>query len=590
MNTPTPTLPTNPIEPGLARNDFLLLAACCLAFFGFSLVGGRPLTMHEGVLPQSAREMLADHDFVVPKNGGRPWLESPPLPQWTTVALYSLFGSGDQLWVARIGPALMGTLSVLLLAWMAGRLFGRTIGLLSGGVFATMYELVQYSWLAEDEIFLCALVTLAVSAFVWVEYVRADSAAPGSRNFFGARPWSLLLFFLALGATNLAKGIAFGTVMAAVSMATTLLWNRDFRRISFYCWFWGWLAYGAVALAWPLAAWLRYPDVVNVWFFDHMGRLDGDYQAITKPLWYYAKTLPGEIAPWTLIAPLGLWLTARTAFGERYSPWRFVWCWAIATPVVFSLPQGKNHHYLLHCIAPWGMLSAVALVWLHKKITTQPAIKPWVGPTVAAAVAATALIVVRHKLPDPWLFPTLLTVVPTTLAAAVWAVAQPRPRFAAGALFGVIALGFCGGHWYAGAYADLCRDDTAFLAKVRQIAKPDDQVFVDTKLGSLDEFRILYYLDGRTKALHNLSFLADSQIAKPQVLVVARASAESQLEPFGDVELVAQSAKTRREKSPADRFTLFRLTYRPDRPRVSTAAVRISPMQVMQREEGPFLR
>ena len=128
------------------------------------------------------------------------------------------------------------------------------------------------------------------------------------------------------------------------------------------------------------------------------------------------------------------------------------------------------------------------------------------------------------------------------------------------------------------------------MAKVRQIAKPNEQIFVDTKLGSLDEFRILYYLDERTKALHNLSFLADSQIEKPQVLVVARASARSQIEPFGDVEQVAQSAKTRREKSPADRFTLFRLTYRQDRPRVSTAAVRISPMQVMQREQGPVLR
>jgi 4-amino-4-deoxy-L-arabinose transferase-like glycosyltransferase len=75
-------------DAGLSRQDFLGLALCCLAFFGFSLVGGRPLTMHEGVLPQSAREMARDHDWVVPKNGGRPWLESPPLPQWCTVAIY----------------------------------------------------------------------------------------------------------------------------------------------------------------------------------------------------------------------------------------------------------------------------------------------------------------------------------------------------------------------------------------------------------------------------------------------------------------------------------------------------------------------
>ena len=74
----------------LQRGDYLLLGAFCLLFFGFSLIGGRPLSMHEGVLPQSAREMLADHDWVIPKNGGRPWLESPPLPQWVTVGIASL--------------------------------------------------------------------------------------------------------------------------------------------------------------------------------------------------------------------------------------------------------------------------------------------------------------------------------------------------------------------------------------------------------------------------------------------------------------------------------------------------------------------
>ena len=98
-------------QPGeaLRRTDYLLLASFCLLFFGFSLVGGRPLSMHEGVLPQTAREMLSDHDWVVPKNGGRPWLESPPLPQWITVGIASVIGRCDEVWIVRIGPALMGS-------------------------------------------------------------------------------------------------------------------------------------------------------------------------------------------------------------------------------------------------------------------------------------------------------------------------------------------------------------------------------------------------------------------------------------------------------------------------------------------------
>ena len=577
--------------PGLTRYDFLGLAAFCLLFFGISLVGGRPLTMHEGVLPQSAREMVRDHDWVVPKNGGRPWLESPPLPQWCTVALYTAFGRSDELWVARIGPALMGTLSVLLAAWMAGRLFGRTHGLLCGFIFATMYELVQYAWLAEDEIYLCALVTAAVAAFVNCEFVRRDSEQPGSRHFFGTRPASLFAFYVALGMTNLAKGLMFGTVMACVSIGTFLLFARDWRRISFYCSSWGWLTFVAIAAAWPFAAWLRYPDVADVWFFDHAGRLDGHYQAITKPVWYYLKTLPGEIAPWTPLALLGLWVSRATAYRERLSPERFVWCWAIATPLVFSLPSGKNHHYLLHCIAPWAMLSALALTWLRDRITARTDHRPWLAAAIVAVLPLAVLPLLRHKLDGPvWLFPSLMVGLPVAAGVATWLSLQVhRPRLAAASLFATVALAFAAGHLYAGAYADLCREDTRFLQEVRTFAGTDKPVFVDTKLASLDEFRILYYLDERTRALHNLSFLADEKIRHEEVYVVAKASAVDELRAFGDVSVVNQSTRTRRERSPSDRFTLFRLRYAPDRPRVAAEA-RISPMQVMQRAEGPYLR
>src|SRR5438105_2638891 len=137
-----------------------------------------------------------------------------------------------------------------------------------------------------------------------------------------------------------------------------LIWNGDLRRITYYLWFWGWLAFVAVAVAWPLAAYSRYPDVVDLWLFDHVGRLDGAYQAISEPFWYYLKVLPSEIAPWTLVIPIGLWLTRARALHTRYSPERFLWCWAILTPLVFSIPSGKHHHYLLHCLAPWAVLAA----------------------------------------------------------------------------------------------------------------------------------------------------------------------------------------------------------------------------------------
>src|SRR5205823_1949053 len=115
------------------------------------------------------------------------WLENPPLPQWITVAIGAVLGGCDRVCVVRIGPALAATLTVLLVARMAAGWFGRHVGILSGIVLATTYEFTQYAWLAEDEIYLCALCTLAIDAFVRVEFNRNTGPAVGL-NPFGSRP------------------------------------------------------------------------------------------------------------------------------------------------------------------------------------------------------------------------------------------------------------------------------------------------------------------------------------------------------------------------------------------------------------------
>jgi 4-amino-4-deoxy-L-arabinose transferase-like glycosyltransferase len=575
----------------LRHRDYLGLALYGLLFFGFSLVGGRPLTMHEAVLPETSREMLADRDWVVPKNGGRPWLESPPLPQWITVGVASLFGRCDEVWIARIPPALMATCAVLLAAWMAANWFGRTVGLLSGFVLATTYEFTQYAWLAEDEIFLCTLSTAAVALFARTEFFQRESSALGTRNFFKKRSWGLLALFAVLGLTNLAKGLLFGTVMTLVPIAGFLLWNADWRRIAWYFWFWGWLAFVAIAAAWPLAAYSRIPEVVDLWMFDHVGRLNGGYEDITQPWYYYAKMLPTNLAPWTIVVPLALWITRSRALTVRYSAERFVWCWSLLPPIVFSIPSGKHHHYMLHCTAPWAMLSALALVRLRGQVMQWPSRyrNPLNSLVTLALPVEVALWVVRHKIAGPeWLVPAAMLVWPVLVVAFSWATSHENPRVAATGLFATITLLFCAGHWYAGAYKDLCRDDTLFLQAAKAQSPRELPMLINADMKSLDEFRMQFYLGDRATAIHNLTFLADEKLPR-DLFVVSRAGHESEIAQYGDVERIATSAHTRREKSPADRLTLFRVKLHENLPRYSTAGVSISPMQTQGRAPGPFL-
>ncbi|MBI1830368.1 MAG: glycosyltransferase family 39 protein, partial [Planctomycetes bacterium] len=285
-----------PEKEPLQRWDYLWVGLYTLALYAIVLAVGGPLTLHEGVLSQTTKAMLANHDWLVPRYGDAPWLERPPLPQWIACAICTLIGHCDAEWNVRIGPALAGLVTVLLATWLAGRLFGRGVGLLSGLALATMYNFVRYSTLAEADIVLAPIVAGVLACYALLEVEDGSGPAtdanttpvPESQNFFAGRPWPVLGFFVLLGMTNLVKGLVFGMVIALAPIAAYQLWNHRGSSLAIflgffawavlaklagwrsafglaplalfmlgniglftrYLWLWGWLAFAAVALPW----------------------------------------------------------------------------------------------------------------------------------------------------------------------------------------------------------------------------------------------------------------------------------------------------------------------------------------------------
>src|SRR5205823_14898066 len=137
--------------------------------------------------------------------------------------------------------------------------YGRTVGVLSGAILATMLEFKQYANGPEADIHLCLLTTAVLALFARLEFGRRSEGE--DVRFLGRRPWLVLGFFLLLGLTNLAKGLFFGTVFAGLPAAAFLLANRDLRALRRYLWLWGWLAFVAAASVWALLAYQRYPDI-----------------------------------------------------------------------------------------------------------------------------------------------------------------------------------------------------------------------------------------------------------------------------------------------------------------------------------------
>jgi hypothetical protein len=257
-----------------------------------------------------------------------------------------------------------------------------------------------------------------------------------------------------------------------------------------------------------------------------------------EPIWYYPACLTWVPQPWSIAAFAGLALSFKSAFREGSKADRFIWCWALMPILVFSLAQGKHHHYMLHYLAPWAILAAQGTVWAWQKLALR------------------------------------------------WSLRRPALSIVTG--FACLFMLYCVGFAYKGAFKNRSRHDTEFLFAARQAVPADQPLMINSAEEALEGLRMQFYIGDSVYFLHNLSFVLDDRVHASNVYVVTRYDRLAQLQKYGAVEPLLKSEKVRRETKDGDKWTLFRLHLREDLPRRSVH-VPISPMQAMYREEGPML-
>jgi 4-amino-4-deoxy-L-arabinose transferase-like glycosyltransferase len=299
------------------------------------------------------------------------------------------------------------------------------------------------------------------------------------------------------------------------------------------------------------------------------------------------------LAPWTPAAFLGLGLTYRAARTEKTSPERFLWCWAILVPLVFSIPEGKNHHYLLHALAPWAILGTLGILRIHEWCRNCPAFfrRPSTICLLAAVPISLALFFARHAIAGPAWLPALIGFAAILfLGVWTWGVQHPSHRMSAQVVFLLVAGCYVGVHWVAGHHADRHRYDVAFLRSVDGQCTEDMPILVDLDVEALRAFLCLFYLPEDSVPLHNLSFITNEPQASGEVYLLTRERKIADVPNLERFRIVAQSEHTGGETSAEDRLTLFRCTLKAKDPSAPQSAVRVSPMQAMFREPGPNLR
>ncbi|MFF7631967.1 dolichyl-phosphate-mannose--protein mannosyltransferase [Kitasatospora sp. NPDC008050] len=185
---------------------------------------------YEGVWPANANDQILAHPPVIPLTSAPAFIAHPPLGKWVIALGEAAFGLNPFGW--RVMVALLGTLSVLMLARIGRRLFGST---LIGCTAALLMSVDGLQFVMSRTGLLDGLLMFFVLAafgclLIDRDRVRARLAEPGvdgDRINLGLRPWRLAAGLL-LGAACSVKWNG-AQILAAFGLLT-VLWDQAGRR------------------------------------------------------------------------------------------------------------------------------------------------------------------------------------------------------------------------------------------------------------------------------------------------------------------------------------------------------------------------
>ena len=380
------TPPPDRISPELR---LLLIVVAVAAAIRFATLGMYPLIdPTEARYAEIGRRMAELGDWITPWiSDGEPFWGKPPLSFWITAGSFKLFGIGA--FSARLPHWICGALIAWLLWSWADRRSRReaayAVALTAGSAlfFATTGAVMTDMALALG-------LMMAMRGF----WLALHETGPTRRR----EGW-MLIVGLAIGL--LAKGplalLLAGLPIAAWAIATGNL-GRVFTELHWVRAI-GWTL--ALVLPWYALAEWRTPGFLEYFIVgEHWNRFlvpgwDGDLYGHSHAfphgtIWLFAML---ALMPWSVLVPVALWRwrhLARPAAPDDWSLVKYLWSWAIAPCLVFTLSGNILWTYVLPGIPAAAMAVAV---WLARLPPRRVERRLLAGGVALTAVFGIALVV-----------------------------------------------------------------------------------------------------------------------------------------------------------------------------------------------------
>jgi 4-amino-4-deoxy-L-arabinose transferase-like glycosyltransferase len=332
----------------------LPLVALAVLVFGvvwFATLGQRAL-IHpdEGRYASIALEMARSGDWITPRLNGLLYFEKPALQYWIGALFFHWLGPTE--FAARLWPGLAGFLTLLLVGYTAGRLWGRETGVRALAIAAST------AWIAANGHFLSLdaglmfFLTLSLCAVLLAEQRNVPDAA--------RRCWVWLAWAGMAGAV-LSKGLV-GLLIPGCVLLVSALWLRDFGLFRRLHWGSGTALFLVLTVPWFVLVSQRNPGFAEFFFVhEHFERYLSNVHKREGAWWYFVPILLAGLLPWTSALP---WLGHHDRVEEPDAQRKarsVLIVWSVFVFVFFSASGSKLPSYILPMFPALALLIALRL-------------------------------------------------------------------------------------------------------------------------------------------------------------------------------------------------------------------------------------
>jgi 4-amino-4-deoxy-L-arabinose transferase-like glycosyltransferase len=438
-----------------------------------------------------ARDMVATGDWLLPRVGGQPYADKPPLFFWLIAA--SLVAT-HSLRIAFLLPSFLAAFGCVALVYDLGRrLWNREAGL--AGALALLFT-VQFVWQARQaqiDATLCFWTTLGSYGLL-----RHLLLGPSWRWY--------TIGWAAAGLGVITKGVGFLPLLILVpfAMLRDPRWQPRKAPGGGARWLLGPLAFLAAISIWLVPMLIAASDDPTLAayrdeiLFEQTIERYGSAWHHRQPFWYFlAEVIPALWLPLTLLVPWLFvhWRDALRCFDLRIA---LLASWIVLVVLFFSFSTGKRGVYVLPAVPVLALLCAPYLAQVAARRGAQRAM--FMLAAVASGLCAATWIYLLVR-PDKradivgayGLDPLGPPILMTLLGAVVCAIARPRRGFLAAG--GVLATALLIVSFWVNPQLNDARSGKSFVARIEQAADPRHEL-------GLVAFKEQYVLQARRPIVH----------------------------------------------------------------------------------------